>query len=201
MSRSSFRLLAVVGTVIVMSGCASDHPSVDPSAAVGTEVVNDSLKSGVAAPAVSLPQSPGTSQLPLTAAPVAAAQKDATAMKSALSDRKVMANLRAVGLQVAASLGVPSPATLHVHATMDHQQAETIVSGATVNDHAPVFTMVITGGRFTATDHPPGVPAPEGDVLVVTVDAATNRITDIGILNEAPDLSGVALATINLGVK
>jgi hypothetical protein len=76
----------------------------------------------------------------------------------------------------------------------DHQAAQTVLSGANVNDHAPVVVIKMTGGPFTATHHPPGVAAPQGNVLTLTVEAATYRITDIGYADVEPDLSQIGPA-------
>ena len=78
---------------------------------------------------------------------------------------------------------------MNVVAAADHQEAEAILSGATINDHAPVYVITITGGPFTALSHPPDAPAPQGNVLTLTIDAATHSLTDIGFVDAAPDLS------------
>jgi hypothetical protein len=80
----------------------------------------------------------------------------------------------------------------------DHQAAEKITSGDIVNDHAPVYVIEITGGPFTADRSPPGVPATQGDVLTLTVDARTYRVTDAGISNDAPDLRQIGSVVVDL---
>lgn len=72
------------------------------------------------------------------------------------------------------------------------------MSGAIIPDHAPVYVIEMTGGTFTAQHHPPGVPAPEGKVLTLTVDAATHRVTDISYLHEAPDLDEIGSVQVDL---
>jgi hypothetical protein len=107
---------------------------------------------------------------------------------AALADPKVQASLLDLALRVASDAGVPQPAKVVAVAAADHQVAETLVSGAIINDHAPVYVLKITGGRFTAQHHQREA-APQGEVLTITVDAATLRVTDIGIDDVEPDLS------------
>jgi hypothetical protein len=88
---------------------------------------------------------------------------------------------------------------MHAVAASDHQAAETVLSGAIINDHVPVFVIKMTGGPFTDGSHPPGVPAPPGsNVLTLTVDAATYRVTDIGYVDEEPDLGRIGPMTVKL---
>ncbi|HUJ61324.1 MAG TPA: hypothetical protein VLX92_22625 [Kofleriaceae bacterium] len=108
-----------------------------------------------------------------------------------LRDPQVKARLRAAVLPHASSAGVASPATMHAVAASDHQAAETIVSGSTIDDHAPVYVVEMTGGPFTVPHRRPGAPAAHSDVMIVTVDAATYRVTDIGYPVEAPELSRI----------
>ncbi|MEO8181964.1 MAG: hypothetical protein ABI895_24275 [Deltaproteobacteria bacterium] len=111
---------------------------------------------------------------------------------AALADPKVKASLLDLALRVASDAGVAQPAKVLAVAAADHQVAETLLSGDIINDHAPVYVIEVTGGRFTAQDHQPReVPAPQGDVLTITVDAATLRVTDIGFVDVEPDLSAL----------
>ena len=73
--------------------------------------------------------------------------------------------------------------------------------GAIINDHAPVFVIVITGGPFTANHAPYGADAPEGNVLTITVNAATYEVSDVGISDLVPDLSKIASATVDLSAR
>lgn len=50
-------------------------------------------------------------------------------------------------------------------------------------------------GHFTAADVPPGHQAPTGDTLVVTVSAATGKVTDWSIRNSGSDISSLGNAT------
>lgn len=115
-----------------------------------------------------------------------------------LRDPNVVAKLHDLGLGVSTYAGVPSPTSMYAVSVSDHQAAETALSGAIINDHVPVFVIVMTGGPFTAMEAPPGVAFPQGDVLTATVNAATYEITDVGIVNEEPDLSKVASDTVDL---
>ena len=110
----------------------------------------------------------------------------------------MVAKLHDLGLGVSTYAGVPSPTRMYAVSVSDHQAAETVLSGAIIYDHQPVFVIVITGGTFTALQAPAGVPFPDGSVLTATVSAATYEVTDVGIVNEEPDLSNVASDTVDL---
>jgi hypothetical protein len=113
----------------------------------------------------------------------------ADAANAALADRKLQSTLRDLALRVSSSAGVEKPTQVLVVAAADHQVAESLVSGAIINDHSPVYVIKVAGGRFTAQHHPAEVAAPQGDILTLTVDAASLRVTDIGIDDVAADLS------------
>lgn len=115
-----------------------------------------------------------------------------------LANPNEKATLRGIALEVSSRAGVSSPKTMHAVAASDHQAAESILSGATIKDHAPVYVITMTGGPFTATHHPRGIPAPQGGVLRVTVDAATHRVTDVGYVNDEPDLTRIGPLTVDL---
>ncbi|HEX3852660.1 MAG TPA: hypothetical protein VHW01_16945 [Polyangiaceae bacterium] len=110
----------------------------------------------------------------------------------------MLAELRALALHASSVAGVSSPKTMDAVAVSDHQAAETVLSGALVNDHAPVYVIKLTGGRFTALRHPPGVLAAQGNVLTITVDAATHLVTDVCYVDVEPDLSQVGPTKISL---
>jgi hypothetical protein len=115
-------------------------------------------------------------------------------------DPKVVAELRELALQASSNAGVATPKTMVAVAAADHQVAEMVLSGATIPDHAPVYVIEITGGPFTAMRHPPGANAPQGNVLVLTVDAATRRVTDIGYVDAEPDLDEIGSLKVDLTV-
>lgn len=119
----------------------------------------------------------------------------AEALQASLGDPHVRAKLRALALQAA---GASPPQTMIATASPDRQAAERIISGDIVNDHAPVYVIEITGGPFTARSSPPGVPATQGDVIILTVDARTYGVTDAGITNEAPDLTQIGSVVVDL---
>ena len=123
---------------------------------------------------------------------------DPVAAQTALGDPNTRAQLRGMALQVASWSGVSSPTTMRVVSASDHQDAATVLSGAIVNDHTPVYVITMTGGPFTANHHPPGAPAPQGNVLTLTLDAATLRVTDIGYVDAEPNLSLIGQAPMNL---
>jgi hypothetical protein len=113
--------------------------------------------------------------------------------QTGLADPNVTAKLRTMALQASSANGVPSPKTIEVVASPDHQAAEKIVSGDIVNDHVAVYVVEVTGGTFTdnTASTPPGVPAPSGSVLTLTVDAQSFRVTDFGLTDTAPDLTQI----------
>jgi len=111
---------------------------------------------------------------------------------------EVRGNLRQVAHGIAKRAGIESPASMVAVAAPDHQAAEAVVSGALIDDHAPVYVVQMTGGTFTATRHPHGRPAPSGTVLTVTFDAATLQVTDIGYDSVAPDLTKIDARPVDL---
>lgn len=181
-----------VTVIASMAGCANvgSNGEGDPTA-VGVSVEELNPQDAVQKP----PQAASTVEL--TPAPPAA-PINANAAKAALGDRNVQAKLRDVALQAASRHGVARPQKVLAVAASDHQAAEKLLSGADVNDHAPVYVIKLTGGRFTALHHPPGVPAPQGNVLTLTVDATTHNVTDIGIVDAEPDLSQIDPTTVDL---
>lgn len=129
------------------------------------------------------------------------ASHDPSDAEGGLADPRVVAKLHDVALELSSIAGESSPTTMYAAAVSDHQAAERVLSGAVINDHAPVFVIVMTGGPFTALEAPPGVPATEGTVLTAVVDAATYDVTDVGIVNAEPDLSTIASATVDLNAR
>ncbi|HKP60158.1 MAG TPA: hypothetical protein VJV78_25710 [Polyangiales bacterium] len=118
-----------------------------------------------------------------------------------LGDPSVRAKLRELALQASAAAGVSSPRTMIAVASADHQVAEHVVSGAIVEDHVPVYVVEMTGGPFTTErtgSRPPGVSAPKGDVLTLTIDAKTFRVTDTGVSSNAPDLTQIDSNVVDL---
>jgi hypothetical protein len=78
--------------------------------------------------------------------------------EDSLSDPLTIAKLRAAALQVSTIAGLPLPSTMLTVASGDHQVAEDIVSGgAIVNDHVPVFAVVMTGGAFDPQEESSGL--------------------------------------------
>ena len=125
----------------------------------------------------------------LPARPVVVAQVSTAQL--ALGDASELATLQGIALKSAALAGVSSPSAAKVVAASDHQTAEYILSGDIVNDHAPVYVIVESGGPFTSPRTPRGQPAPQGNFLTVTVDATTHRVTDVGYVNSEPDLTTI----------
>ena len=106
-----------------------------------------------------------------------------------------LASLRSTVLPFAKLSGVEVPLTMRATSVADWQAAQTTLSGAFVNDHAPVFVVQMTG-HFTSFLKPPGADAPTGDVMTVTVNAQTMQVTDIGYHKtaEAPDMANMGSA-------
>jgi len=141
---------------------------------------------------------PTTSARPAPTSPALAVLVPSSASDAgtpSMADPNLVSQLRSLGNLISASHGIPSPSTMHAVAVADHQLAETFISGAVINDHAPVYVVRMTGGPFTAPNHPPNAPAPQGNVLTVTFNATTMRVTDIGIDPEAPDLTPIGQVT------
>jgi hypothetical protein len=124
-------------------------------------------------------------------------QLEAGALPS-LGDPNVITKLRSMALRVSSQAGVSSPVTIMAVAASDHQAAETVISGAIINDHSPVYVVQMTGGPFTSRLAPPGRAAPQGKVLTFTVDAGTYRLTDIGFDPVAPDLTHIGSVVVHL---
>jgi hypothetical protein len=132
---------------------------------------------------------------------IGCASHDPSNVDGALADPSVVARLHDLALQLSSIAGAPAPMSMYAAAVSDHQAAERVLSGAVINDHAPVFVIVMTGGPFTALETPPGVPPAEGNVLTATVNAATYDVTDVDIVNAEPDLSKIASAIVNLNSR
>jgi hypothetical protein len=115
-----------------------------------------------------------------------------------LRDPAVRATVRAAVLSQASLAGVASPHIMLAVAAVDHHAAENVVSGSIVNDHSPVYVVQMTGGPFIVPDHPRGVPAPQGDVMTVTVDAQTYDVTDVSYTATAPDLRQIDSDVVDL---
>jgi hypothetical protein len=130
----------------------------------------------------------------------ACGSNDPGATQGGLADPSVRAKLRVMALQASSADGVPSPKTMTAVYSPDHQAAEKIVSGDIVNDHVPVYVIEVTGGPFTDTNAsvPPGASPPQGNTLILTVDAQTYQVTDFGITPNTPDLTQISSDVVNL---
>jgi hypothetical protein len=115
-----------------------------------------------------------------------------------LRDPAVRATVRAAVLSQASLAGVTSPHVMLAVAAVDHHAAEDVVCGSIIDDHSPVYVVQMTGGPFIVPDHPRGVPAPQGDVMTVTVDAQTYDVTDVSYTATAPDLRQIDPDVVDL---
>jgi hypothetical protein len=183
--------ILALATISILGGCSLPSSSTSQDEEVGAVTEELSQPNRAVKP-------PGSQPSAELAVP-AAVSIDPRAAKDALrGDVNLRGKLRGLAIAEAARHGVANPAAIHAVAASDHSAAEAALSGALVDDHVPVYVVRMTGGRFTAQHHPREVAAPEGNVLTVTVDAATNRITDIGIVNEEPDLNQLGDTTVDL---
>jgi len=121
-----------------------------------------------------------------------------TQATTGLHDAAVIAKLREVSTQLASTAGVDAPPTMHAVAASDHQAAETVISGADINDHAPVYVVQMTGSSFTVPHHRSEVAAHVGVVLTVTFDAKTMRVTDVGYDDAPADLTRIDAEVVDL---
>jgi hypothetical protein len=196
MNRSSLlisSLLILNGAAIaIMSGYSSAAPpeiigsQAQPVAATKERVVSQTG-----------PLAPGTGPLGVLTVSDAGTPTANTALLAA-GDPNEMATLRGIALGVSSGAGVSSPATIQAVVASDRQTAASILSGATIQDHTPVYVVKVKGGRFTSPRHPPGVAAPQHAFLTVTVDAATKRVTDIGYVDAEPDLTQIGSPVVDL---
>jgi hypothetical protein len=139
--------------------------------------------------------------LAMAALAIAATACGSSDTEGTLRDPEVVTKLHDLALQASSANGASPPTSMYAVAVSDHQAAETVLSGAIIYDHAPVFVIVITGGPFMGRSAPAGVPLPEGTVLTLTVNAASFEVTDVGIGNVEPDLSEIASATMDLSPR
>jgi hypothetical protein len=119
-----------------------------------------------------------------------------------LSDPHTRAKLRAGALQISTIASVPLPSTMLAVASGDHQVAEEIVSGGSVvNDHAPVFAVLMTGGAFDPHVESPGpdhMAIPPRPVLTVVIDAQTFMGVDVSFQSTVPDLTLIGPHVVSL---
>lgn len=127
-----------------------------------------------------------------------AAQSNSPGAKPSLADFTVISTLRNAAINAATKAGVTKPRSIRAVAASDHQVVESLLSGAVIYDHSPVFVVTMTGGPFTHISHPPGAPAPTGNVMRITVDAKSYRVTDIGLGQTEPDLSQIDSNVVDL---
>ena len=192
--------LCVVGAALStgLFGCSSAS-SPEPSA---SEPSPSNSEPSAANPEPSLSQKSGLSAASSHSANIAAATPLARVAGRTfvgLDDADEAARVRGVVLPIARAAGVLSPAKVHAVVATDHQAAEFALSGALVTDHDPVYVVKMTGGPFTALQHPKGVDSPKGNVMTITLDAVTHRVTDVGYVDEEPDLAKIDSHVVDIG--
>jgi hypothetical protein len=192
--------LCIVGAaaMALISGCSSPERSTPQALASQTQALVPTNIALIPATlsAAGTPMSTHTAGVMPVSTPSAAG--NAQSAQIALGGPSEIAKLRGIALGVSSGAGVSSPKTMHVVAASERQAAQTILSGAIIHDHAPVYVIKMTGGPFTAKQHPPGIPAPQGEFLTLTVDAATHHVTDVGYVDVEPDLSKIGSLAVDL---
>jgi hypothetical protein len=144
----------------------------------------------------STPEPSGSSPPP--AASTAARVGATTFQRAQLRDAAVAKEIRDLALNEALRAGVASPRTMRAVAASDHQEAENVVSGAVIADHDPVVVVQMEGGPFVSGSHPRNSAPPQGDVLTITLDLATRRVTDIGYDAAPADLHRIDAEVVDL---
>ena len=133
-----------------------------------------------------------------TTAPSASAPSATATSTKGLHDAATADQLRQASMELAVNAGVSAPATMRAVAAKSHRAAEAVISGADLADDSPVYVVQMTGGSFTATHARPGLAPYVGNVMTVTYDADTMRVTDIGF-DEAPaDLGRIDAEIVDL---
>lgn len=103
-----------------------------------------------------------------------------------------LATLRGLAVKAASWARAPMTSARVVPVT-GHQAAAAMISGSSVDTDVPVYVMTLTGtGPFHATGfvNAEGI-EPTGNVLVLTIDAATHRLLDQSFQSTAPDMTPV----------
>lgn len=138
----------------------------------------------------------------VTAAALAIAALTAAIVASAAAPVKVSASdVTSVALQEATDNGDGAPSLIeHVEAT--RAAANSAVGDAIIpasqgggNDSF----LVIVHGHFTVS-HSQGISgssAPTGSVMTLVVDANSGQVTDFGVSNDDPNVSGLGAATVD----
>ena len=101
------------------------------------------------------------------------------------------AALKSIGSMVSQQMKEQSPQSAKYIATT-RSQTDRLLNEKTTGD-SDVY-LIQMQGHFTAADVPPGRQAPTGDTLIVTVSAATGKVTDWSIRNSGPDISSLGKA-------
>ncbi len=187
--------LVVLGCVAVaaMSGCSNAAPP--EVVREGAQAISDTTGMGLVSNAGS--PAPGAGTLSVVTASQAGTAAANTALLAA-RDPNEMSALRSIALGVSSMAGVTSPTTIQAVAAHDRQAAASILSGANIEDHTPVYVIKVTGGPFTASRRAPGQAARQFAFLTVTVDAATKHLTDVGYVDDEPDLTRIGSSVVDL---
>lgn len=106
------------------------------------------------------------------------------------------AKIKQIALEFAATMGDPNPTAIE-YAKGNRQQIVFAFSQDDVSDNTEVDAIVMHG-QFVAKHAPvpAGASAPHGSVLIMVINATTGELTDIGIQQQAPNLS--AFGPVNI---
>lgn len=123
-----------------------------------------------------------------------AATHSSCSQRPHLSERRILR----IALRAAASAGDRRPALIQ-HGQGTRRKANRLASGDIVPGCRWSY-LIAERGHFVLRDAhtPPGAPPPSGRVLTLVVDAATTRVTDFGVSNRYPKLSGLGRVTTDL---
>lgn len=182
-SRRFKQSILSVAVIVTMGGCSVSSPT--PPEVLASQSAGLTVAGATLIPANSLGD----------ASPVVATSSDAQTITglvpTGLEDNNQVSTLRGIAMSASSVAGVSTPSRMLAVAAADHQAAEFAVGGSLVNDHAPVYVIEMAGGPFTATQHPRGAATPQGQFLIVTIDATSQRVVDVGYVNAEPDLTKV----------
>ena len=102
--------------------------------------------------------------------------------------------MRDVTIRMSSLNGVANPSAGVVFSSL-HKLAQTVLTGATVMDDQPVFSVVLHGNFIGYLAHTPTGVIPTGSVMTITFDASTLEVTDWSMQHVAP----TALASLGIG--
>lgn len=109
-------------------------------------------------------------------------------------DPGALAAIRDVTIRMASLNGVASPSGGLVFSS-SHKLAQMVLSGDTVTDDGPVFSVVVRGDLVGYMAHTATGALPSGSVMTITFDANTLEVTDWSLLRTMPSLTLLGIST------